>query len=214
MAISGALVALLLTSLPPRAEAAAVIMDLTVDLITRGRAVLQGDLDDTAFALPFPAATFEKANVEKVGKHWRVKASLTKRQIRPNVFQYDLTVEANHKSDPPPHQADGEAVSVLVIGGPAPEGIFHFNLTGVGVPEADDPGPPEDSDDVIHPGSDGHRDVLETRVDDLNGATPGFADHNNQISAVFKLTHTPEAATVVLVGSGLLGLAGLRRRGL
>lgn len=209
VAWAGILAVGLLVAVPTQTHAAAVILQLTIDKLTKGRAVLSGDLDDTAFAFPFPASDTAKATNEVTGTHWRVRTTLF-RTTRRTFFEYGLAVDATHKSNPPPHPEKGEGVSNLVIGDfPA---IFHFNLGALSTTlGADDPGPKTDSDDKIHVGA-GDRDVLTSTVEDLNGAAPGFLDGLDQVAARFDMVHTPEPASLLLLGAGLLGLAGTRRR--
>lgn len=64
---------------------------------------------------------------------------------------------------------------------------------------------------LIHPGSDNDYDVLKTHIDDLNGAAAGYLTADNQLSARIDLAHTPEPGTLLLFGSGIMGLVGFRR---
>ena len=203
----GVLFAAMLLAAPPQAHAVLVTLQLTIDELTKGRAVLSGDLDDTAFAL---GPGFFEASPEVTGTNWFVKARLFKDPTaQEGVFQYGLSVLARHISNPAPHA--GEATPGLLLGGPLK--IFHHNLNGLSFPLTTlDPEPQDNSHTLIHPGAEDHFDVLASHVDDLNGATRGFLTADNQISARFDLAHTPEPSSFFLLGSGLLGLAGRRRR--
>lgn len=147
---------------PQRAHAVALVLELTIDEIGKGRAVLSGNVIKTEF----PSG--EAVN-EVTGTNWFVKTTLLRRSVEAEPFTYRLTAAARHLVKPHP----GEASQGLLLGG---------------------------------------FDVLASHVDDLNGEHVGFLTFNGQLSARFDLAHTPEPSSLILLGSGFLGLAGLRRR--
>ena len=197
-------VAIMLLARPMAAHAVALSIQLTIDELEKGRAVLSGDLDDTVFDVT------GFARPEVTGTHWFVRATMSQSPSQ-GAFGYDLTTSARHISRPPPHA--GEASPGLLLGGFLD--IFHGNLGGLDPavhPGFTKPGPQDDSHKLIHPGSVDHFDFLSSHVDDLNGGVAGFLTADNQLSVRIDLTHTPEPSSVILLGSGLLGVAVRRRR--
>ena len=196
---------------PVTAHAGPVMLQLTIDNLTKGRAVLSGDLDDTPFG-PLEIGSSDEflqrvAMFEVTGTHWYVKTRLTK-LLHEKGDLYNLTAWAQHISNPAPHE--GEANPGLMLGGPA--NISHANIGGV-MPLLFGPaGPQNDSHGLLHPGSIDHPDSLRTHIDDLNGLNKGFLTPANQLSFRADLHHTPEPASVLLLSSGLLGLVGFRRK--
>ncbi len=195
---------LLITSTP--ASALPLVLQLTIDDLTKGRAVLSGNIDDT-FADP---AKIE-ADFPKIGTNWEVNARLLKVTLQRNtekpVVNYDLFINARHISNPAPHP--GEATPGLLLGGST--GLAHNSIRGNN-PDVFGPfGLQNNSAELIHPGSIDHTDVLKSHLDDLNGAAPGYLTADNQLSARIDLAHTPEPSSLFLLGYSLLGLAGFQR---
>lgn len=188
---------------------ASILLQLTIDQLTQGRAVLSGDLDDAVFVKPTPEATYAVSLFEVTGINWYVRARVFKDEVGNNEFNYSLTAGAKHISDPAPHS--GEASPGLLFG--ETPWIFHHNLKGFGAPiTLIDPGPLNKSHSLIHPGSEDHYDVINSHVDDLVPGLSAIVDGNNQISARFDLAHTPEPATLALFGMGLAGAALRKKR--
>ena len=207
VAVGSTLFLVLLFVLPTNAHAVAVTLQLTIDELEKGRAVLSGNLNDVAFGGPFG----NQADFFRLGTNWQVEAFLLRFTERLNIgtfTTYNVQVKAKHISNPAPHQ--GEATPGLLLGGAAE--VLQRNLGGV-VPNVFDAiGPQDVSHKLIHPGSEDHFDVLSSHVDDLNGDAAGFLTADNQISVRIDLAHTPEPSSLLLLSSGLLGLAGWRRR--
>ena len=73
-------------------------------------------------------------------------------------------------------------------------------------------GPQTASFSILHPNSTSHFDVLTSSIEDLNGGAPGFLGTGGQISASFDMVHTPEPATLLLLGSGMVVAARMARK--
>ena len=202
---------LLLTTLlvvPSRVDAV-MTLQLTIDELTQGRAVLSGNIGDVVFGGPFG----NQADFFQLGTNWKVEAFLLKftQQLNTGTFTtYNVQVKAQHISNPAPHP--GEATPGLLLGGGT--AVLQRNLAGVVPNVFGDPGPQDVSQTLIHPGSENHYDVLASHVDDLNGDAAGFLTDDNQLSVRIDLSHgpIPEPSSLFLFGSGLLGLVDWRRK--
>ena len=180
--ILSAVLALLLPVSLVRAEP--ISLELTIDELTRGRAVLSGSLDDT------PGPIFSGT---VVGSHWQLLA----------VFSnFGLISVAQHISDPAPHPGEATPGAMLPV--------FQTNLDGTG--NGPMVGPQTASFSILHPGSTSDFDVLTSSIEDLNGGAPGFLGAGNRISATFDMVHTPEPATLLLLGSGMVVAARMARK--
>ena len=192
------IVLLLLLLVPSSAYAVPISLQLTVDELTQGLAVLSGDIDDT-----FSEPTLLSVGLLTAGTNWEVRANIS----RNILLEYDIQIQARHTSNPAPHP--GEATPGLLLGGGGE--VKHFNIVGNN-PLVAPPGPQDASHQLIHPGSVDHYDVLKSHIDDLNGVAPGFLTADNQLSVRITLAHTPEPATLALFGAGLMGLGGFRKK--
>jgi hypothetical protein len=179
------ILALLLPASLVRAEP--ISLQLTIDELLRGRAVLSGSLDDT------PGGTFVGT---AVGTHWQL---LSVNFGVENFVSFGLISVAQHLSAPHP----GEMIPGALLN------VFQTNLSGAGEGPV---GPQTASVSVLHPGSTSDFDVLTSSIEDLNGGAPGFLGAGNRISATFDMVHTPEPATLLLLGSGMVVAARMARK--
>lgn len=176
-----AIVALLLPVSLARAEP--ISLQLTMDQLARGRAVLSGSLDDT------PGGAFVGT---VVGSHWRLTALFG---------SFGLFSIAQHISSPPLHNGETTPGALL--------SVFQTNLMGTGPGPV---GPQVASFSFLHPGSRSHFDMLTSSIEDLNGGAAGYLGAANRISSSFDMVHTPEPATLLLLGSGMVVVARMARK--
>jgi len=165
------------------ARAEPISLQLTIDQLTRGRAVLSGSLDDTPGGFFFG---------EVVGSHWRLQTL---------VGVFGLFSVAQHISSPAPHPGETTPGAPLVT--------QQFNIAGLFPGSV---GPQTASFAFLHPGSRSHFDMLTSSIADLNGAAAGFLGAGNSISSSFDMVHTPEPATLLLLGSGMVVVARMARK--
>jgi hypothetical protein len=175
-----AILALLVPASLVRAEP--ISLQLTIDQLTQGRAVLSGSLDDT------PGGTFIGS---VVGTHWRLTTLFG---------TFGLFSIAQHISSPAPHPGETTPGALL--------SLFQTNLSGA-LPGP--VGPQSATFSFLHPGS-SHFDVLTSRIADLNGAARGYLGAGNRISSGFEMVHTPEPATLLLLSSGMFLVARMARK--
>jgi len=183
-------------------QASPLTLELTIDRLTEGRAVLSGDLDE----IDFPRDLWAK---EVIGAHWRVSASLVRFSAGAGAgFYYQLHVEGQHIKEPP---HEGEAKDGLTLC----EFCILDNIGGLDPKVWGEVGPQVVRDALTHPGSiHKDKDTLIATIEDLNGEVAGFLTAGRQMSATIELEHTaaPEPATLFLFGSGLAGVAAFRKR--
>ena len=193
-----AVAALIITAIPPRAQAVPLTLQLTIDELTQGRAVFSGNVEET-FADPLTVL----AGFNVKGANWAVRVELSP------PTSLSLKVQARHISDPAPHP--GEVTPGLLLGGGGE--VFQDNLRGLDPTVYGASGPQDSSQRLIHPGSEDHFDILLSHLDDLNGDAAGFLTKDGQLSVRIDLSHTtvPELSSCWLLGLGLLGIASARR---
>ena len=183
------------------AYAIPVSLVLTIDDPTHGRAVLSGSVEDTF--KNFPAGP-TNVDFSKKGTNWLVEATIFRVVFHPStgdVYDYDLAVKGQHLIK----LHTGEVAPGLYIGGGLE--VYHSAMSGEGIPGLQD-----DVEKLIHPGSVDHYDTLSSHLDDLNGGQRGYLTRDLQIADRIDLNHTPEPASSALLGTGLLGLMGFRRK--
>jgi len=188
----------LLLSTATQADALLVDVSITFDTLTSGRAVVSGDFDDT-----FLDPAINEKNISAVGAHWRYDVRLFRFRdpAIENFFNYSMFIQSRHISNPPPHS--GETTPGLLLGGAGE--LSYTSLKTQGIFDTR-------SHSLVHPGGDGDKDSVFSRIDDLNGNDAGFLTLDNQVSATIDTFHTvPEPATVFLTAGGLMGLMGIRR---
>lgn len=196
--------------LPSRVYAIPLSLTVTIDELTRGRFVFSGNIDDS-FTPGINSRLYKTS-----GLNWSADLEINKdllpKRIGEDVIfvtDYDIIVKGRHdtRDDPPPHK--GETKQGLLLGDN--HEVIHLHILGSHA-AVFKPGPQDQSTSLIHPGSIDHFDKLSSHMDDLNGASPGFATAGHQISERIDLAHTPEPITFWLIGGGLVSLAALKRK--